>query len=69
MPTLYLMANETGNRNRILEMRKFRIWFRLVHCGTITRYGFRQILHANQKCDGLYVWCFGNHKPEVDIRF
>ena len=31
MPTLYLMANKTGNRNRILEMRKFRIWFRLVH--------------------------------------
>ena len=34
-----------------------------------TRYGFRQILHADQKCDGFYVWCFGNHKPEVYIRF
>jgi len=21
-----------------------------------------------EKCD-RYVWCFGNHKPEVDIRF
>jgi len=24
---------------------------------------------ADQKCDRFYVWCFGNHKPEVDIRF
>jgi len=30
------MVNETGNRNRILEMCKFRIRFRLAHCGTIT---------------------------------
>jgi len=70
MPTLSSMVNETGNRNRILDMYKFRIRFRLVHCGTITsvaRYGFRQILHADQKCDRFYVWCFGNHKPEVDI--
>jgi len=22
-----------------------------------------------EKCDRFYVWCFGNHKPEVDIRF
>ena len=29
MPTLYSMVNEIGNRNRILEMRKFRFW--LVH--------------------------------------
>jgi len=29
--TLYSMAHETGNRNRILEMCKFRIRFRLVH--------------------------------------
>ena len=29
MPTLYSMVNETGNRNRILEMCKFRLW--LVH--------------------------------------
>ena len=29
MPTLYSMVNETRNRNRILEMRKLRIWFRL----------------------------------------
>jgi len=49
MPALYSMANETGDRNQILEMRKFRIPFRLVHCGTITsvtRYGFRQILYT-----------------------
>ena len=26
MPTLYSMANETGNRNQILEMCKFRLW-------------------------------------------
>jgi len=66
------MVNETGNRNRILEMCKFGIRFRLLHCGTITsvtRYGFRQILHAGQKCDEFYLWCLGNHKPEVDIRF
>jgi len=72
MPTLYSMVNETENRNRVLEMCKLRIWLRLVHCGTITsvtRYGFRQILHADQKCDRFYVWCFENHKPEVDIRF
>jgi len=29
MPTLYSMVTETGNRNRILEMCEFRIWFRL----------------------------------------
>jgi len=29
MPTLYLMVNETGNRNRTSEMFKFRFW--LVH--------------------------------------
>ena len=65
------MGNETGNRNRIFEMFKFWIWFRLVHGGTITsvtRYGFRQILHADHKCDGFYIWCFRNHKPEVDVR-
>ena len=66
------MVNETGNRNRISEMCKFRIWFQLVHCGTITsatRYGFHQILHADQKCDRFYVWCLRDHKPEVDSRF
>ena len=48
------MVNETGNRDMILEMCKFRIRFRLVHCGTITpvtRDGFRQILHADQMMD------------------
>ena len=29
MPTLYSIVNETGSRNRILEMRKFRFW--MVH--------------------------------------
>jgi len=53
MPTLYSVLNETGNRNRILEMCKLRIRFRLVHCGmitatSVTRYGFRQILHADR---------------------
>ena len=55
------MVNETGNRNRILEMCKFRIRFSLVHCGritSVTRDGFRQILHAVQKYDGFYVRCF-----------
>ena len=28
-----------------------------------------KILHADQKCDGFYVWCFGNHKLKVEIRF
>jgi len=73
MPTLYsIVNNETGNRNRNLEMCKFRIRFQLVHCGTITsvtHYGFRQILHADQKCDEFYVWCFENHEREVDVRF
>jgi len=23
----------------------------------------------DQKYDGFYVWCFENHKPDVDIRF
>jgi len=35
MPTFYSMVNETGNRNQILEMRKFRIWFRLGITSTI----------------------------------
>jgi len=35
MPTLCSMANETGNRNRILEMCKFRIWFELIITSTI----------------------------------
>jgi len=69
----YSMVNEIGNRNQISEMCKFRIWFRLVHCGTITsitRYRFRQILHADQKCDRFYIyWYSQNYKPEVDIRF
>jgi len=66
------MVYETGNRNRILDMCKFRIYFRLLHCETITsvtREGFRQILHADQKCDGFYVRYFGNHKTAVDMRF
>ena len=29
------MVNETGNRNRILEMCKFRIWLRLIITSTI----------------------------------
>jgi len=52
MPTLYSIVNETGDRKRILEMCKFGIRFRLVHCGTImsvTRYSFGKILHADQK--------------------
>jgi len=40
MPTLHAMVNETGNRNRILEMCKFRIWFRLGIASTIL-YRFR----------------------------
>jgi len=39
MQTLYSMVYETGNRNRILEMCKFRIWFRLRITSTIL-YGF-----------------------------
>jgi len=35
MPTLCLMVYETGNRNRISEMCKFRIWFRLGITSTI----------------------------------
>jgi len=41
-------------------------------CGTltfVTRYGFRQILHGNQKYDGFYVSFVGNRKLEVDMRF
>ena len=51
MLTLNSMVNETGSRNRILDMFKFRIRFRLVHCGTITpviRWDFHQILHATR---------------------
>jgi len=35
MPTLCSMVNETGNRNRILEMCEFRIWLRLISTSTI----------------------------------
>jgi len=35
MPTLYSMVNEIGNRNRILEMYKFRIIMRLGITSTI----------------------------------
>ena len=35
MPTLYSMVTEIGNRNRILEKCKFRIWFRLRITSTI----------------------------------
>ena len=35
MPTLCSMVNETGNRNRILEMCKFRIWLQLIITSTI----------------------------------
>jgi len=53
-------------------LRLCKLQFRLVHCGTIrpvTRCGFRQVLHSGQKCDRFYIWCFGNHKPEIDNRF
>jgi len=36
MATLYSMVDETGNRNRILQICQFRMRFPLVHCGTIT---------------------------------
>jgi len=32
---LYSMVTETGNRNRILEMCEFRIWFRMGITSTI----------------------------------
>jgi len=67
-----LFVRQTGSSLSILEKCKFRIRFPLVDCGTITsvtRYEFRQILHGGQKYDAFYVWCFGNHKPTVDIRF
>jgi len=35
MPTLYSMVTETANRNRILEMCEFRIWFRMGITSTI----------------------------------
>ena len=35
MPILYSMVTETANRNRILEMCEFRIWFRLGITSTI----------------------------------
>ena len=35
MPTLYSMTNETGNRNQILEMCKFRVSFRLGITSTV----------------------------------
>jgi len=72
MPTLYSMVNENRNRNRILDMCKFRFRFILVHRGTITsvtRFRFRQILHVDQKCDQLYVWSFKNNKTEVVMQF
>jgi len=65
------MVNKTGNRNPILGTCKFQIWFQLVYCGritSVTHYGFRQILHADQKCDELDIWCLGNHKLNVDIQ-
>jgi len=33
------------------------------------RFGCRQILHSDQNSEIWCVWCFENHKPEVDIRF
>ena len=43
------MVKETGNRNRILEMRKFLIWFdSVLHPQFFT--DFHQILQAAQEC-------------------
>jgi len=50
MQPLYSMVNETGNRNQILEMCKFRIWLRLIITSTIL-YRFLQ----NFAC-GAQMW-------------
>ena len=52
MPTLCSMVNETGNRNRFLEMCKFRIWLRLIMTSTIL-YRFS----PNFAC-GSQMWSF-----------
>jgi len=71
MPTLYSMVNETGNGNRILEMCKFQILFRLVYCGTIMSERVTDFAQFYTRVRNVmdYVWCSGNHKPEVDIQF
>jgi len=66
MPTLYSTGNETGNRSRILEMCKFRIRFRSVHCGTITsvtRYGFCQILQPGSPSNTRFLGPPWIHMP------
>jgi len=60
MPTLYAMANETVNRNRILEMCKFRIWFLLGITSTIILYRFSQ----NFAC-GSEMW---SHRSLLFVR-
>ena len=63
MSTLYSMVNETGNRNRILEMCKFRIWVRLKKRPQFFS-DFHQILRAAHKCGRFDAYCLRD-KPEV----
>jgi len=67
MPTLYSMVNETGNRNRILEMCEFLISFRLGIASTILP-DFNQILHKRETCGRFDGYCLRD-KPEVVPRF
>jgi len=65
MPTLYSMVTETGNRNRILEMCEFWIWFRLGITSTIL-YRFssnfaRNVVASTPICDT-------NRKQFADFR-
>jgi len=67
MPTLYSMVNETGNRNRILEMCKFPIWIRLSITSTILHrfspyfacgsevWSFRRLLFVEQTRSSLPI--------------
>jgi len=70
MPTLYSMVTETGNRNRILEMCEFRIWFRLGITATIL-YWFSPNFASGSGMSShrhLFVSCDSNRKQFADFR-
>jgi len=56
------MVNETGNRNRILEMSKFLTWIRLGITSTI-----HQIMHEAQKCFHIDDYCLRQNGNSLTI--
>jgi len=68
MPTLYSMVTETGNRNRILEMCEFHIWFRLGITSTILYHFSPNFASGSGMWSHQTPICDTNRKQFADFR-